>query len=92
MQCGCARSLATATSHISQRIHYQNANNDSKPNTTAWKDPTDICANDDLGETQPSFSIAPPAKAATDIFVDINFAVNATGSLAWIIDNSTFGT
>lgn len=73
-------------------IYYQNADTDSKPTSKAWVDNTDICANDDLSKTTPYFPITPPVNPATEISVDVNFGVNATGHLVWTMNNSTFRT
>lgn len=73
-------------------LYYQNADTDGKPNSTAWPDTTDSCANDDLSETTPYFAITPPPNPPTEVSVDISFGVNATGNLVWTMNNSTFRT
>ncbi|KAI1608527.1 Cupredoxin [Exophiala viscosa] len=73
-------------------VYYENANTNSKPNSTAWPITDDTCANDDLSTTTPYFPITPPATPATEVSVDINFGVNSTGHLVWTMDNSTFRT
>ncbi|EXJ83398.1 hypothetical protein A1O1_07020 [Capronia coronata CBS 617.96] len=73
-------------------IYYQNADINIKPNTTAWPDNTDGCANDDLSLTTPYFPITPPPTPATEVSIDINFGLNATGHLVWTMNNSTFRT
>ncbi|KAK5055358.1 hypothetical protein LTR84_013108 [Exophiala bonariae] len=73
-------------------IFYQNADTNGKPNSKAWVDTTDSCANDDLSKIVPYFSITPPANPAKEITVDINFGLNATGHLLWLMNNSTFRT
>lgn len=73
-------------------VYYQNANTDFKPNSTAWTDTTDACANDDLSKTVPYYQITPPGTPAKEVTVDVNFGVNATGSLVWTMNNSTFRT
>lgn len=73
-------------------VYYQNANTDFKPNSTAWTDTTDACANDDLSTVVPYFQITPPSTPAKEVTVDVNFGVNATGSLVWTMNNSTFRT
>ncbi|KIW19302.1 hypothetical protein PV08_03596 [Exophiala spinifera] len=73
-------------------VYYQNANTDFKPNSTAWTDTTDGCANDDLSTAEPYFKITPPSNPAKEVQVDVNFGVNATGSLVWTMNNSTFRT
>lgn len=73
-------------------VYYQNAETNVKPNTTAWPDTTDACANDDLDTTTPYFPISPPATPATEVSIDVNFGLNATGHLVWTMNNSTFRT
>lgn len=73
-------------------IYYDGADTNSKPNSTAWTDTTDICANDDLSLTTPLFPITPPSAPAKEASVDVNFGVNATGHLVWTMNNSTFRT
>lgn len=73
-------------------VYYQNANTDFKPNSTAWTDTTDACANDDLSKMVPYYQITPPGTPAKEVTVDVNFGVNATGSLVWTMNNSTFRT
>lgn len=73
-------------------IYYQDADMNSQPQTSAWPDNTDICLNDDLRQTVPYFSITPPATPATEVSIDLNFGVNATGHLVWTMNNSTFRT
>jgi len=73
-------------------IYYQNADTNSKPNSTAWPDNSNACANDALSTTTPYYSITPPANPAVTVSIDVDFAVNATGHLVWTMNNSTFRT
>ena len=72
-------------------IYYNGAvNATAKPNTTAWPDTTDPCANDALTETVPFFPITPTSTPATTIEMDIGILINATGHFLWTVNNSTF--
>ncbi|KAL2401490.1 oxidoreductase ptaK [Exophiala dermatitidis] len=77
-------------------VYHEKADVYSKPNTTAWPDTTptgvDHCANDALSLTTPYFPISPPSTPATEVTVDLNFGLNATGHLVWTMNNSTFRT
>lgn len=83
-------SLATQPNAFAT-IYYNNASTTIKPNSTAWPDTTDPCANADLSTTTPFFPIT-PSNPSTTAEIDINFGVNSTGHLVWTMNNSTFRT
>lgn len=71
-------------------IYYEDADTTSLPNTTAWIDNSDPCANDDLSLTVPLYPITPDPNPPTIADVAVNFTVNATGHLVWTINDSAF--
>jgi FtsP/CotA-like multicopper oxidase with cupredoxin domain len=69
-------------------VHYDN--HGFKPNTTAWEDNTDPCANDNLAITQPWFPIAPTDKPETTVTIILSATINSTGHFVWTMDGSAF--
>lgn len=72
-------------------IYYEKATNNSAPgnNSVAQLDNTPPCLNDPLSESVPMYPIA---AGDTDTTVTMNVAVtvNATGHIAWTINDSAF--
>lgn len=72
-------------------IYYEKAANNSAPgvNSVAQVDTTPPCLNDPLSESVPMYPIA---AGDTDTTVTMNVAVtvNATGHIAWTINDSAF--
>jgi FtsP/CotA-like multicopper oxidase with cupredoxin domain len=88
------RSSITSCSLASQPnalavVYYKHGDLQTKPNTTAWPDTTDPCANDDLSLTEPSFPIAPSTPTTTQD-IDINFLINSTGHFLWTMNGESF--
>ena len=73
-------------------IYYPDADTEAKPTSTAWPDDTSPCANDDLADTVPYYSITPTANPATTLEITVGFEINETGHFLWTMNNSTFRT
>ena len=71
-------------------IYYENADTSLAPQSAAWVDTTNPCANDDLSLTTPYYAITPPITPAVSQTIQVNFGLNATGNLLWTMDNSSF--
>ncbi len=71
-------------------IYYPSAPTDAKPDTTAWTDTTDQCANDPLSSTTPTYSITPTPDPVTTITLSVGAIVNSTGHFLWIVNNISF--
>ena len=72
-------------------IYYENAKNNSAPgaDSVAQTDTTPPCLNDPLSESVPMYPIA-AADANTTVTMNVAVAVNATGHIAWTINDSAF--
>ncbi|KAI9676974.1 MAG: hypothetical protein M1817_006813 [Caeruleum heppii] len=71
-------------------VYYDRADENAKPNTTAWVDDTDPCANDDLRKTQPVYPITPTSRPATTQNITITGGFNATRHFNFFMNNQTF--
>lgn len=73
-------------------INYSQADPHGIPSTTAFLDPTDPCAEEPLSQLTPSYPIPfkPSLSPDTTLELDIAFLINATGSVLWTINNSSF--
>ena len=70
-------------------IQYEGANAARLPTSTATVDTTDQCAGQPLAELIPLYT-QPALNPTITIDVEVNFAVNGTGHLNWLMNNQTF--
>jgi len=82
-------SCAATTQPLAKAIvHYDESG--FKPNTTAWEDNTDPCANDALELTQPWYPLTPTTEPEATVTITISAKINGTGNFVWTMDGSAF--
>jgi len=73
-------------------IYYPSADQSVLPTTLAQPDTTDPCSENTLTHAIPAYSLTPTPNPATTYTMDITVGTNATGSLIFSINNSTYRT
>lgn len=71
-------------------IYYENADTTKTPTSVATTFDDSHCGNDPLNQTTPFFPFPATSAPATTETVDITIARNATGSLEWFMNGSSF--
>lgn len=71
-------------------IYYENADTTKTPTSNATTFDDSHCGNDSLNKTTPFFPFPATSAPATTETVDITIARNATGSLEWFMNGSSF--
>ena len=72
------------------KVFYERANTSVVPQSTAWNDTTNPCANDPLEKTVPAYSITPTLTPDVTQNITISGGFNATHHFNFRMNNSTF--
>lgn len=73
-------------------IYYNDANPNTRPNSTMWPTETDqgLCENDPLTQTVPLYSIPADLNPSVMQELDFSWTMNETGHQVWTVNDSGF--
>lgn len=73
-------------------IYYDDANTDSKPNSTSPPSLAEnsTCSNDPIEQTVPAFPIPADENPSTTLDFEFSVTVNSTGHPVWMVNDSGF--